>query len=347
MARARQARPCVVLVALLFSLGGVLAGALVAPGSVIGSDALPSCRYDDVATPRASYDEWQTTLVDTILRLPASYVPPDLVSVSVAGIGGAGSVRSLVIDDLGAMTRAAKAAGNPIAVVSAYRSFASQADVLQQWIGAAGDASAIVHAARPGHSEHQLGLAIDFRSAGRGPLTDGDWGQTPAGAWMRGHAWQFGFIQSYPKGQQSKSCYAYEAWHFRYVGRDLAASVHRSGLTLREFLWTRYTDAVGQPGATGRPTRTGPPDVASTVPFGAASPMPTADPTATAVTDRSPHPTIGPLATPAGPPRALGGTGGSLSGAVLLQPDWRPPIGLVLVLTVAVSTRGRRAADGP
>ena len=46
---------------------------------------------------------------------------------------------------------------------------------------------------------------------------------------------------SYPKGKTSVTCYAYEPWHFRYVGRAVAAKIHASGLTPREYLWRQQT----------------------------------------------------------------------------------------------------------
>jgi D-alanyl-D-alanine carboxypeptidase len=42
---------------------------------------------------------------------------------------------------------------------------------------------------------------------------------------------------SYPPNKRSVTCYMYEAWHWRYVGRDTAAKIRQSGLTLREWLW--------------------------------------------------------------------------------------------------------------
>jgi D-alanyl-D-alanine carboxypeptidase len=164
--------------------------------------------------------------------------------VSEAGIGGSGKIRAVAIDDLAAMAAAAKDAGNPIAVQSAYRSYATQVSTFQYWVNLSGYQAALQYSARPGHSEHQLGLAIDFKSAGGSAPWSGDWGQSPAGSWLRKHAWEFGWVQSYPKGQKSKTCYSYESWHFRYVGRDLAAAIHASGLTSREYLWSHFTTAV-------------------------------------------------------------------------------------------------------
>ena len=70
--------------------------------------------------------------------------------------------------------------------------------------------------------EHQLGLAVDFRSDPPVATLQGSWGATPAGKWMRNHAWEYGFIMSYPKGKMATVCYDYEPWHYRYVGRKAA-----------------------------------------------------------------------------------------------------------------------------
>jgi D-alanyl-D-alanine carboxypeptidase len=48
---------------------------------------------------------------------------------------------------------------------------------------------------------------------------------------------------SYPVGQESVTCYIYEPWHYRYVGREVAQEVVASGLTLREWLWSRESNA--------------------------------------------------------------------------------------------------------
>lgn len=236
----------------------VLAGVhpAIRPNEARGLGALPACRYDDIVTTPRGYDDWATTLVDTILRLPQRYVPPDLVPVSQAGIAGRGKVRAIAIDHLRAMTEAAASAGNAIGVESAYRSYDDQVATFNHWVATSGYAAALTFSARPGHSEHQLGLAIDFRSDPGGSPFTGSWGQTPAGRWMRLHAWEYGFIRSYPPKEQAVTCYASEAWHYRYVGRDLAAAIHASGLTTREYLWANFTTAV-VPTVTPIPPRAG------------------------------------------------------------------------------------------
>ena len=210
----------------------------------------PACRIADSMTTFTGYADWSRTLVDWTLRVPASYAPGDLVPVARAGISGVGAIRALVIPDLAAMARAARAAGAPIAVESAYRSYSTQISVFNSWVQALGYDEAIRGSARPGHSEHQLGVALDFKTpGGSAPWSTGgyDWATSRAGAWMMKNAWTFGFILSYPRGQSSQVCYGYEPWHYRYFGKALAAAIHRSGQTSRAWLWQQRTIEVAPP----------------------------------------------------------------------------------------------------
>jgi zinc D-Ala-D-Ala carboxypeptidase len=223
----------------------------VSPGAQ-AMGPLPACRYLDILTTPRQYSDWPVTLVDTILRVPSSYVPPDLVSVSQAGIAGGGKVRAVVIEDLRAMTEAAAAAGAAIGVQSAYRSYERQQAVFKGWVAELGYDRALQVSARPGHSEHQLGLGIDFRSEPGGDPFDGDWATTKAGKWMKANAWEYGFVMSYPEGKIGVTCYDYEPWHYHYVGRDNAAAIRSSGVTPREWLWANFTTTV-VPGKTAKP----------------------------------------------------------------------------------------------
>jgi D-alanyl-D-alanine carboxypeptidase len=227
---------------LRFVLGLSLGVAVLLTGQsvVLGADPgpLPTCAYDDVMTPYRAYSEWQSTLLDTTFKVGSKYVPPRLVSVREAGIAGFGKVRPLVIEDLFALKWAAWKAGNPIEVVSAYRSYDKQVETFEYWVNLGGYRKALTTSARPGHSEHQLGTALDFKTKnGRYPWLLADWATTRAGGWMKANAWKFGFVMSYPKGLRDKTCYSYEPWHYRYFGRDVAAAIHEAGLTSRQWLW--------------------------------------------------------------------------------------------------------------
>ena len=227
-----------------FTVGLLLGAAVLFAGQsvVVGADpgALPSCAYDDVMTPYRAYADWQSTLLDTAFKVGRHYVPPRLVSVHEAGIAGSGEVRPLVIEDLFALKWAAWKAGNPIEVVSGYRSYAKQKATFEYWVEEDGYRKALLTSARAGHSEHQLGTTLDFKAkGGREPWLVDDWATTRAGAWLKANAWQFGFVMSYPKGARDKTCYAYEPWHFRYFGLEVAAAMHDAGVTSRQWLWRR------------------------------------------------------------------------------------------------------------
>jgi D-alanyl-D-alanine carboxypeptidase len=231
----------------LLALLLVACASVAASGPVVagGTPPLPECRHLDRLTRYRDLDQWRRTLLDTNLRVGRGYQPDHLVSVSRAGIAGSGRIRELVIDDLRAMAYAARAAGKAIAVRSAYRSFETQRAVFADWVERLGYQRALEVSARAGHSEHQLGTTIDFRSASstRAPWDYDDWATTGPGRWMQRNAWKYGFVMSYPKGRKSVSCYAYEPWHYRYVGRRLARQVHDQGVVLRRFLWRRFETA--------------------------------------------------------------------------------------------------------
>jgi D-alanyl-D-alanine carboxypeptidase len=194
---------------------------------------LPSCTYGDVRTPLTAYSSWRSVILDTRLALPRSYVPPDLVSTGLAGLNRDQRVRLVAIPDLRAMARAALQAGIRLRVDSGYRSYGEQLTLYRAFVAKLGVTKARLRAARPGHSEHQLGTAIDL-----------GWG-TGTYAWAKANSWRFGWIVSYPSARTSVTCYQSEPWHLRYVGRTRAAAIHASGLTLRAWLWLHVPAARG------------------------------------------------------------------------------------------------------
>lgn len=214
---------------------------VTAPGIEPAAAPLPACRYQDTKTRYRRLADWRRTLLDTNLKVGRKYRPTDLVSTSRAGVSGGGTVRAHVIGDLMAMARAARSAGKPFKVRSAYRSYQYQVNTFDSWVNQLGLIEARKVSARPGHSEHQLGTTLDFQSAGtsRAPWDYPDWARTSAGRWLKKHAWKYGFIMSYPRGKAAEVCYSYEPWHYRYIGRAKARKVHESGKTLRKYLWKR------------------------------------------------------------------------------------------------------------
>ncbi len=208
-----------------------------------------ACAYADDAAPFGTTDQWPYTVLDTRFRLASDYAPDDLVELAVAladvapGAAPAGmKLRAVVLADLRALLSAAAAAGLELAIQSAYRSFAYQESTFAYWVKEESYDQALRSSARAGHSEHQLGTAMDLRSLTGPEAWDlDDWATTPEGAWAAENAWRYGFVMSYPPGEEGVTCYMYEPWHYRYVGRAVAADVHASGLTLREYLLNRWT----------------------------------------------------------------------------------------------------------
>lgn len=219
-------RLAVFLAATVLAVAGVtgIARALAPAGSSAFDGPLPPCRVGDVLTSHREPADWARTLLDPEHGLEPDDVPPNLVRLADVGLDGVGSIRAFVVDDLRAMAADARRDGSPFRITSAYRSYEQQQRTLASLEAAWGRDEAQRSAARPGHSEHQLGTTIDV---------DGD------EAWLAANAHRYGFVLSYPEEHRATICYKPEAWHFRYLGRELAADVRASGLSLRAWLWER------------------------------------------------------------------------------------------------------------
>ena len=224
------------LAALLLAVTA-FASAAASPAGTLAAEPLPACTTADDPAPFRDYPQWRSTFVDTQYRVTRGYVPPNLVSTAKAGTNGGYRVRRFVVEDLAALVRAARRAGVTVRIESAYRSFAHQRDLYEYYVDLLGPEKGALRAARPGHSEHQLGTTLDISNT-RGAYD-----------WLARRAWRFGFVISYPPGERATSCYRNEPWHVRYVGRDRAAQVHESGLVPREWLWTNVVAPSLEPAA--------------------------------------------------------------------------------------------------
>lgn len=166
---------------------------------------------------------------------PLSYRPTDLVTVSKYNPYGR-ILRREVAAKVIAMGNAMKAAGKgKLIVQSGYRSYSSQKSILKAKTIAIGKTKALLLVAKPGFSEHQTGLAVDFAAYGVSTLTT-SFAKTKAGIWLAANAYQYGFVLRYPKGKTAITGYNFEPWHFRYVGIPVATEMHDQGIqTLEEF----------------------------------------------------------------------------------------------------------------
>lgn len=155
--------------------------------------------------------------------LPSSYAP--------------GGLTGEVSNAANNMFAAAKAeAGYNMWAQSGFRSYATQQRLYNRYVSASGKAAADTYSARPGHSEHQTGLAFDVCATGK-PCINSNFNSTPEAAWLAANAYKYGFILRYPSGKSGETGYKFESWHFRYVGVDLATKLYNGGnwITLEDY----------------------------------------------------------------------------------------------------------------
>ena len=197
----------------------------------------PPCEQQDAETAYSQPGDWNRTIVDPTYAIPNGYSISDLTSAGAAGYAEDIEVRSFMIEDLNRMREAILAANTPeVAIDLGYRSPEQQQVILDAIESRSGIDEALRVEARPRHSEHQLGTAVDFRPIGTIALEE-SFATHPTGEWLAANAWQYGFIMSYPAGAETLTCNRFEPWHFRYVGVDLAARINATGLPLRQYLW--------------------------------------------------------------------------------------------------------------
>lgn len=121
-----------------------------------------------------------------------------------------------------------------LVAVSGYRSYNRQKTIYNNYIKQYGRAYTDTVSAQPGKSEHQTGLAMDVSAKSVGYSLTEKFGTTKEGKWLAEKAHQYGFILRYPKGKEKITGYAYEPWHIRYVGKELATALYTNQLTLEE-----------------------------------------------------------------------------------------------------------------
>lgn len=161
-------------------------------------------------------------LVDKAHGLERGYTPPDLLPLSRYPLSTSKPdlrLRALLIPDLVRMSEAARAEGVTLVVSSAWRSSEYQEALFAAALSRQPREEVEKTLARPGHSQHQLGTAIDFGSI------DVSFAETAAGRWLFARAAAWGFSLSYPRGLESVSGYSWEPWHYRYVGRPAAGLI--------------------------------------------------------------------------------------------------------------------------
>ncbi len=170
--------------------------------------------------------------------LPSGYRPKTLRQPSVK-VRMNGTQEMLLRDDaasaLEKLMSDAKDKGMDLMLVSGYRSYVLQKAVYERNVSEQGREDADKTSARPGHSEHQTGLAADLgKSTGNCELQT-CFGYSKEGKWLAKNAQNYGFIIRYQDGKQSVVGYSYEPWHVRFVGKGLSREIYKNKTTMEEF----------------------------------------------------------------------------------------------------------------
>ncbi len=177
-------------------------------------------------------------LVNKYNQLDSNYSPNDLELISTCFNAGGLLLRHEACFAFEVMCWAAKMEDIHLEAISTFRSYSYQNTVYMKNITPEVSLEEYQKirdkvSARPGHSEHQTGLAVDINDL------EESFEDTKEGKWLAENSYRYGFILRYPKGKEAITGYSYEPWHFRYLGRGIATAVYHSGLTYDEY-YTRY-----------------------------------------------------------------------------------------------------------
>ncbi len=172
-------------------------------------------------------------IVNKYYKLSDDFEPKNLVTISNKYAYDNNQITEEANDAYISMWNAANEDGYKLIVNSSYRNYQDQEDVYDSIKQSKGSSQADKVAARPGHSEHQSGLAIDVFEINN-QLT-GTFKDSPAYQWLQDNAYLYGYIERYPENKEDITGYSFESWHWRYVGKEVAKIIHDEDITYDEY----------------------------------------------------------------------------------------------------------------
>ncbi len=161
-------------------------------------------------------------------QLPSDFTPENLTNVPegyFVADGKSYQLKQNALDAFIAMSNAAKKEGLSLRIISAYRTNSYQANLYQKYKNNNGQKAADRFSARPGHSEHETGLAIDINDVAQA------FENTQEFTWLGKHAHEYGYVLRYPAGKENVTGYMYEPWHYRFLGVETATQLKNLGVT--------------------------------------------------------------------------------------------------------------------
>ncbi len=182
-----------------------------------------------------------TTLINKYNILPKDAKFNDLVVLEKPySNNGKHKIRKAAYDSLKQMIDDAKKENLNLYVISGFRTWDNQNTLFNNNKKKNGLDHALMYSAKPGHSEHQLGLAVDFNKAYK------TFENTKEYEWLKLNAYKYGFIERYKKGKEYITGFAYEPWHYRYLGVDIATKIYEENITYEEYLIKYKTSSINK-----------------------------------------------------------------------------------------------------
>lgn len=198
---------------------------------------LDKTHYED--TKEAQRLNTETILVNKYNYLKDDYVPNNLENVSTSYALTNMKLVNYAKDAFESLSKEAKKENLSIIAMSTYRSYNYQVNLYNRYVKEDGKEAADTYSGRPGHSEHQTGLAVDVFN---NKETYTNFEKTEEFKWMQEHAHEYGFILRFPKDKEKETGYQYESWHYRYVGKDIATYIKKHNISFEEYCTTKINN---------------------------------------------------------------------------------------------------------
>lgn len=171
-------------------------------------------------------------LINKYIFLPNNYIPNNLELINEKYSLPGMKLVNYAKDAFEKMSEAARKENLNIIAMSTYRSYNYQEKLYTKYVNEDGKEKADTYSARPGHSEHQTGLAVDVYNQ---KVSYTEFESTEEFKWLEKNAHKYGFILRYPKGKSKITGYVYEAWHYRYIGPETATKIKKQNITYDEY----------------------------------------------------------------------------------------------------------------
>lgn len=176
-------------------------------------------------------DNFSTTMiVNKYYGVSKNFVAPDLTRISDDCSKEEHYLSREAADAFEKMCRAAKKEGYSILANSTYRDFDEQQELWDLYLKLYGQSYNDKYVTKPGFSEHHTGLAIDIKSANSNIFKN-----SKEYTWTTKNSYKYGFIHRYQESKVDITGIASEAWHFRYVGVDVATYMYENNLSFEEY----------------------------------------------------------------------------------------------------------------